>query len=116
MPGKRSRLILLSIRVALSDFMSRRAPGTLLTICFVFLHRICPPTPPAREIIELPWRCLKMHSGRGSIVLEPFSGSGTRSSRRSGLSAAAARWSFPPYCDLAVKRWEEFTGEKAARL
>lgn len=32
---------------------------------------------PAMYPVELPWRCIKMHSDRGDIVLEPFSGSGT---------------------------------------
>ena len=32
---------------------------------------------PAMYPVELPWRCIKLHSDRGDIVLEPFSGSGT---------------------------------------
>ncbi len=27
--------------------------------------------------VELPWRCIKMHSDKGGIVLDPFAGSGS---------------------------------------
>lgn len=72
---------------------------------------------PAMFPVELPWRCIKMHSDKGGAVLEPFSGSGTtiiaceQTDRR-----CRAMELTPEYCDLAVKRWEEFTGKKAVRL
>lgn len=72
---------------------------------------------PAMFPVELPWRCLKMHSDRGGIVLEPFSGSGTTviAAEQTERRCCAMELS-PVYCDLAVKRWENFTGEKAVRL
>lgn len=72
---------------------------------------------PAMFPVELPWRCIKMHSDPGDIILEPFSGSGTT------LIAAhkAERKCYgveldPKYVDVAVKRYEALTGDKARRL
>ncbi|ANX01826.1 DNA methylase N-4 [Thermoclostridium stercorarium subsp. leptospartum DSM 9219] len=72
---------------------------------------------PAMFPVELPWRCIKMHSDNGGIVLEPFSGSGTTiiAAEQTERKCYAMELS-PVYCDLAVKRWEEFTGEKAVKL
>jgi DNA modification methylase len=58
-----------------------------------------------------------MHSDKGGIVLEPFSGSGTTiiAAEQTERKCYAMELS-PVYCDLAVKRWEEFTGEKAVKL
>lgn len=72
---------------------------------------------PAMFPVELPWRCIKMHSDRDGIALEPFSGSGTTiiAAEQTERRCYAMEIS-PVYCDLAVKRWEDFTGEKAVRL
>ena len=72
---------------------------------------------PAMFPVELPWRCIKMYSDKGGIVLEPFNGSGTTiiAAEQTGRHCYAMEIS-PIYCDLAVKRWEEFTGEKAVRI
>jgi len=72
---------------------------------------------PAMFPVELPWRCIKMHSDRGGIVLEPFSGSGTTiiAAEQTERRCYAMELS-PVYCDLAVKRWEEFTGKKVVKI
>jgi DNA modification methylase len=72
---------------------------------------------PAMFPVELSWRCIKMHSDKGGIALEPFSGSGTTiiAAEQTERKCYAMELS-PVYCDLAVKRWEEFTGEKAIKL
>lgn len=71
----------------------------------------------ARFPVELPWRCVRMHSDIGDIVLEPFSGSGTTiiACEQTERRCYAMELS-PIYCDIAVKRWEEFSGEKAVKL
>ena len=71
---------------------------------------------PAMFPVELPRRCIKMHSDKGGIVLEPFSGSGTTiiAAEQTERVCYAMELS-PVYCDLAVKRWEAFTGEKAIK-
>jgi DNA modification methylase len=72
---------------------------------------------PAMFPVELPWRCIKMHSDKGDIVLEPFSGSGTTiiAAEQTERCCFAMELS-PIYCDLAVKRWEDFTGEKTHKV
>ena len=62
--------------------------------------------------VELPWRCIKMHSDKGGIVLEPFSCSGTTiiAAEQTERKCYAMELS-PVYCDLAVKRWEELAKE-----
>lgn len=72
---------------------------------------------PAMFPVELPWRCIKMHSDRGDIVLEPFCGSGTTIIASEQLERKCyAMEREPAYCDVTIKRWEEFTGKKAVLL
>ena len=69
---------------------------------------------PAPFPVELPERCIK--SVLPGSVYDPFVGSGTtiiaaeREHRRCYAMEIA-----PEYVDLAVKRWEDFTGKKATR-
>ena len=59
--------------------------------------------------VELPWRCIKMHSDKGQIVLEPFSGTFTTgiACEQTGRICYAMEQS-ETYCDIAVKRYMEF--------
>jgi len=72
---------------------------------------------PAQFPLELPWRCIKMHSDEGGIVLEPFSGSGTTllAAEQLGRTCYAMELD-PKYVDLAVKRWEIYTGNKGEKI
>ncbi len=72
---------------------------------------------PAVCPVEISYRTMMAYSGEEATVFEPFGGSGTT------LIAAekASRKAFllernPSYCDLIVRRWEEFTGKKAELL
>ena len=67
--------------------------------------------------IELPWRCLKMHSDLHGIVTDPFAGLGSTliACEQSGLRCRAIE-SDPMHCDLIVRRWEQFTGETAEKV
>jgi len=59
--------------------------------------------------IELPWRCVKMHSDKGGLVLEPFNGSGTTMIACEQLERRCfAMELLPEYCDIAVKRFRAF--------
>jgi DNA modification methylase len=51
---------------------------------------------------------------QGDIVLDPFSGSGTTiiAAEKTGRLARAVEID-PRYCDVAVRRWEAFTGKTA---
>lgn len=52
--------------------------------------------------------------GTGHLVYEPFSGSGSTiiAAQTTGRVCLAMELD-PGYCDVAVRRWEEFTGEVA---
>lgn len=67
--------------------------------------------------VELPWRCIKMHSDPGGLILDPFCGGGTTliAAEQSGRRCYAME-SDPMRCDLTVMRWEQFTGQKAQRV
>jgi site-specific DNA-methyltransferase (adenine-specific) len=53
----------------------------------------------------------------GDIVLDSFGGSGTTmlAAEKHGRYARLMEL-YPKYCDVIVKRWEDFTGKKATLL
>src|SRR5262249_3196775 len=53
-------------------------------------------------------------SRRGGLVLDPFAGSGTVviAAERTGRKARIIEID-PGYCDLIVKRWQDYTGKRA---
>lgn len=58
-----------------------------------------------------------MHSDKGGLVLEPFSGSGTTIIACEQLERKCRAIEITPeYCDVAVRRFEEFTGQKAVKI
>lgn len=69
---------------------------------------------PTQKPLELMRRPILNHTKRGEVVYDPFLGSGTT------LMAAdlTERICFgieldPKYCDVIIRRWEEFTGQQA---
>ena len=66
---------------------------------------------PAMFPLELPERCIRMHSDPGQIVLEPFSGSGTTliACERLGRRCRAVEID-PGYVAVALERWATMTG------
>ena len=66
--------------------------------------------------VELPWRCVKMHSDLRASVLDPFAGLGSTliACEQSGRRCRAIE-SDPLHCDLILRRWEQFTGERAEK-
>ena len=69
------------------------------------------PTPKPVELVEY---CLGNSSGRGDVVLEPFGGSGSTliACEKTGRQARLMELD-PRYCDVIVKRWQQFTGKTA---
>jgi len=71
---------------------------------------------PAVCPVEIPYRCLQAYTSTGDTVFDPFGGSemtliaAEKASRQACLVEVN-----PLYCDVAVKRWESLTGEKAKR-
>jgi len=59
-------------------------------------------------------RPIENNSSPGQVVYEPFSGSGTTivAGEMTGRHIYAMEIS-PAYCDMAVTRWQNFTGEQA---
>lgn len=64
--------------------------------------------------VECMRRPIENNSNPGQAVYEPFSGSGTTiiAAEQTGRACYAVELN-PLYVDMAVKRWEAFTGEKA---
>ena len=64
--------------------------------------------------VECMARAIRNHGSPGSIVFEPFLGSGTTviACEQTGRKCVACEID-PAYVDVAVDRWEKFTGKKA---
>jgi DNA modification methylase len=67
--------------------------------------------------VELAVRAINYSSRAGENVLDLFGGSGSTliACEQTGRRAFLMELD-PPYCDVIVKRWEEFTGRKAERV
>jgi DNA modification methylase len=67
--------------------------------------------------VELVERMLRNSATEGDVVFEPFSGSGTTllACERLSLSCRAIELD-PRFVQVAIERWEAFTGKKAVRL
>lgn len=64
--------------------------------------------------VECMKRPIENNSSPGQAVYEPFSGSGTTiiAGEMTGRAIYAMELN-PPYVDMAIKRWQDFTGQKA---
>ena len=64
--------------------------------------------------VECMKRPIENNSSPGQAVYEPFSGSGTTiiAGEMTGRCVYAMELN-PPYVDVAIKRWQDFTGQKA---
>ena len=62
-------------------------------------------------------RPIENNSSVGQAIYEPFSGSGTTiiAAEQTGRCCYAMELN-PAYAQIAVDRWEQFTGEKAVKL
>lgn len=69
------------------------------------------PTVKPTEVFAIPMR---IHTEPGDICYEPFSGSGSQIIAAERLNRRCFAMEIEPhFCDVAVKRWEDFTGMKA---
>jgi len=71
---------------------------------------------PTMKPVELVERAIRNSSRPGDVVLDPFGGSGTTliAAEKSGRIARLIELD-PKYVDVIVRRWQDFTGKKAAR-
>jgi len=72
-------------------------------------HRHATPKP-----VEMMQRVMKSSAPNGAVTVEPFLGSGSTliGAEKTGRKCYGMELD-PKYCDVIVKRWEEFTGKKA---
>jgi len=60
---------------------------------------------------------IKKHSSEGDIVLEMFNGSGSTMMACEQLNRHCYGIELDPrFVEVAIKRWEQFTGQKAIKL
>lgn len=72
---------------------------------------------PAEFPVELPARCIKMHSRPDDIILDCFGGSGTTLIAAEQLGRTARLMEIDPhYCDVIIARWEKMTGKTAKKI
>jgi DNA modification methylase len=66
---------------------------------------------PTMKPVELLERAIQNSSTNGDLVLDPFGGSGTTliACENAGRRARLIELD-PRYCDVIVRRWQEFTG------
>jgi DNA modification methylase len=64
--------------------------------------------------VALVERAIRNSSRKGDLVFDPFGGSGTTliAAEKTGRHASLIELD-PKYVDVIVRRWQEFTGQKA---
>jgi DNA modification methylase len=69
---------------------------------------------PTQKPVELIRRCIEYHTRRGELVYEPFAGSGTTivAAQMTDRCCFALEIS-PAFCDVAIRRFEAFSGKRA---
>ena len=69
---------------------------------------------PTQKPVELSARCITNSSRKGDLVYEPFGGSGSTliACEKLGRRCRAVELS-PFFCDVIIKRWQDYTGESA---
>ena len=72
---------------------------------------------PTQKPVEIFARPMRKHTKPGDVVFEPFSGSGSQliAAEQEGRRCRAIELE-PVFVDVAVARWEKFTGKKAKRV
>ncbi len=71
---------------------------------------------PTQKPVEIFARPMRKHTNRGNVCFEPFSGSGSQLIAAEQLERRCFAIEISPvFCDVAVARWEKFTGRKAER-
>jgi len=72
------------------------------------------PEHPTSKPVDLILTCLRNSTKRKDVVYEPFMGSGSTLIAAEQLGRRCYGLEIDPrYCDVVVRRWEEFTGRKA---
>src|SRR5580693_8358592 len=68
---------------------------------------------PTMKPVELVERALRNSSKSRDTVLDPFGGSGTTLIAREGRTPGAHYRARSKYCDVIIRRWQEYSGKDA---
>lgn len=72
---------------------------------------------PTQKPVRLAERAIKKSSNEGDLVMDIFAGSGSTLMACEQLNRKCIAMELDPkYCDVIIKRWEGFTGNKAEKL
>lgn len=72
---------------------------------------------PTQKPVEIFARPMRKHTKPGAVCYEPFSGSGSQIIAAEQLGRRCRAMELEPvFVDVAVRRWEKFTGKKADRI
>ena len=73
--------------------------------------------PVAKPVEVWKWFMERGSINKGDLIFDPFIGSGTMiiAAEELGRHCYGIELS-PAYCDVAITRWENYTGEKAVRI
>jgi len=94
----------------------RRAPSSASTVWTISQAGEQDGIHPTQKPVEIFHRPIEWHTRPGEVVYEPFSGSGTQiiAAERLGRRCFAMELS-PAFVQVAITRWQEFTGLEATR-
>lgn len=72
---------------------------------------------PTQKPVELPSKAIRNSSQKGDLVFDPFGGSGSTLIACEELDRTCYMMELDErYCGVIIKRWEEYTGQKAERV
>lgn len=94
----------------------RRAPSNATTVWTIDQAGEQDGIHPTQKPVEIFHRPIEWHTKPGEVCYEPFSGSGTQiiAAERLGRRCFAMELS-PAFVQVAIVRWQEFTGREAVR-
>ena len=94
----------------------RRAPASASTVWAISQAGEQDGIHPTQKPVEIFHRPIEWHTKPGEVVYEPFSGSGTQiiAAARLGRRCFAMELS-PAFVQVAIERWQAFTGREATR-
>lgn len=91
--------------------------GSMSTVWEIGADKIPKHEHPTQKPVECMARPIRNNSKIGDTVYDPFLGSGSTLIACEKFKRRCYGMEIDPiYCDVIVKRWEQFTGQKAERI
>lgn len=105
-----------TIVMEVSDYELLTEVDDSLTSTWFFNKPVKSVLHPTMKPVGLPGRAMKNSTKPGDIVLDPFGGSGSTLIAAEQIGRRAYLIELDPkYCEVIIKRWEEFTNQKVTR-